>query len=148
VIIRFDADRLRDAGCTPVALGFDKELAVTYQDLAIVLLQTLLDTARVQVSKVDRKARKEALRQFYDDLNVAFKNTLDALMPTKRTLTDLAILVAEDEIVEMAAEMGLTVERLANLQQKEFSKKFAEWKRKKRGARAKAEGEKDASRTA
>jgi hypothetical protein len=135
LILKFDSRRLRDEGKTPVILGFEKELALSYQDLVVVCLQCILDTARIQIHKVDKLHKDEARKQFYDDLNQAFGNTLDALMPTKSTLTDLAILVAEDELLEMAAQMHTTVEKLADLQHKEFKEKFAKWKKEKVKAR-------------
>lgn len=115
IIYTFNAQQLRDEGVCPIGVEFDcQDGGVAFVDILQIMFTSLENMAQDLIAKTPKELRAPAREEFYDMINTASSNILDMIMPDGISVSDAAVLKAQDDLVEEAYNLGIPVEQLVN----------------------------------
>ena len=128
-----------------------KTLTITYDDKGLTLtfsepesadmvfnlaLQTILSTVDATVDNAPEEVQAPLREQLYHHLNASFTTLLELVDPSasiRPTLTEAAILLAENQILEEAERAGLSLEEYLPYANQSREKKLELFKRNEEG---------------
>ena len=128
-----------------------KTLTITYDDKGLTLkfsepesadqvfnlaLQTILSTVDATIDNAPEEVQAPLREQLYHHLNASFTTLLEMVDPAaslRPTLTEAAILLAENQILEEAERAGLSLEEYLPYANQTREKKLELFKRNEEG---------------